>query len=253
MDHQDHDIDIPPYASPRQQSRGFDPEMRRIAVIAGGFAVVIVGVALLWGGVHPRLGPVPVIRPPSGPMRTAPKNPGGLQIPGANERIMSGTTASGPPRLAPPPPPPDFSKLAREAASASPPSAPPPATTPATPPLPAPPAPPPAAASASPPMPLPPAANPQSSAPPASSPQSAGSISIQLAALTSKPKADAAWRALLARAPTLLSGRTPDIVTGTVDGRTYYRLRLGGFTTAAAAADFCAKLRTRHVSCYIPK
>lgn len=269
MDHQDYDqdLDIPPYASQRQPSRGFDPEMRRMAIIAGGLAVVIVGVALVWGGVHPRLGPPPVIKPPSGPMRTVPKNPGGLQVPGANEQIMSGTTVSGPPQLAPPPPAPDLSRLAQEAASSQ------------SPPLPSSPPPRPAApemAASEPPLPLPPALPPaKPAAAPASSSSAAaaavqvgkalpkvtppamaehaGPFAVQLAALTSRPKADAAWQTLLARVPDLLAGRKPVVVPGNVKGRTYYRLRLGGFQTAAAAADFCARLKVRHVSCYIPK
>ncbi|ABQ30168.1 SPOR domain-containing protein [Acidiphilium cryptum] len=290
MDRQDYDdeIDIPPYAVRRPPTRGFDPEMRRIALIAGGFAGAIVLVALIWGGVHPRLGPPPVIKPPPGPMRTAPANPGGLQVPGANEQIMSGTTASGPPRLAPPPPQPDFSKLAAEANSAQPkpklaPKMPtaaavqtqPPGAGPVTT-LPPPPVLPPSAAalasgasasaSASA-APAAPATTPATAAAAAPNPQvgkamptiipptqaaSAGPHDIQLGALVSMAKANEAWQILLARVPDLLAGRTPVVVPGTVNGQTFYRLRLGGFASAAAAAAFCDRLKTRHVACYVP-
>ena len=285
MDRQDYDdeIDIPPYAVRRPSTRGFDPEMRRIALIAGGFAGAIVLVALIWGGVHPRLGPPPVIKPPPGPMRTAPVHPGGLQVPGANEQIMSGTKTSGPPQLAPPPPQPDFSKLAAEAnasqpkpnpaakATASAQSLPTGADLAAT--LPPPPLLPPSAAvapGASPPgasAPATPATSPPAAGTTAPNPQigkampaiippkqatSAGPHDIQLGALVSMAKADEAWQILLARVPDLLAGRTPVVMPGTVNGRTFYRLRLGGFSSGAAAAAFCDRLKTRHVACYVP-
>lgn len=273
MERQDYDdeIDIPPYAVRRPPTRGFDPEMRRIALIAGGFAGAIILVALIWGGVHPRLGPPPVIKPALGPMRTAPANPGGLQVPGANEQIMSGTTASGPPHLAPPTPQPDFSKLAAEANSSQPKPAPHPASTAAaasqsrppgaglSPPPPSSAAPASGASASGAAAPATPAAapNPQiGKAMPAIIPPkqaaSAGPHDIQLGALVSMAKADEAWQILLARVPDLLAGRTPVVVPGTVNGRTFYRLRLGGFATATAATTFCDRLKARHVACYVP-
>lgn len=263
QDDYEYEPDLPPYASRRQQSRGFDPEMRRIALIAGGFAVLVVGVALLWGGVHPRLGPPPVIKPQAGPMSTPPKNPGGLQVPGANEQIMSGQVASGPPQLAAPPPPPDFSGLTappqKTPAAAA--SSPPPVAAGTAQALPGPPPPPPTTQSAS-------AANPASppgatattsetgqALPAMTAPRqaaSAGPYAVQLAALTSMPKANEAWQTLVARVPTILANRRPIVVPAQVKGQTYYRLRLGGFASAAAANDFCARLKSRHVSCYVP-
>ena len=287
MDRQDYDdeIDIPPYAVRRPSTRGFDPEMRRIALIAGGFAGAIVLVALIWGGVHPRLGPPPVIKPPPGPMRTAPVHPGGLQVPGANEQIMSGTTSAGPPQLAPPPPQPDFSKLAAEANSSLPKLKPVPkaaastatqsqpanaglvATLPPPPPLPPSAAPASGASPSGAAAPATPATSPSAAGTTAPNPQigkampaiippkqaaSAGPHDIQLGALVSMAKANEAWQILLARVPDLLAGRTPVVVPGTVNGRTFYRLRLGGFASAASAAAFCDRLKTRHVACYVP-
>lgn len=274
MDQQDrdHDLDIPPYASQRHPSRGFDPEMRRMALIAGGLAIVIVGVALIWDGVRPHLGPPPVIKPPAGPMRTVPKNPGGLQVPGANEQIMSGKVASGPPQLAPPPPPPDLSRLAEAAATAAklstpppPPPRPPSAAASALPlPLPPPPSPPgPSPASSPPPQPelqlpvpnpvviMPP--RPAKPPPPPVATGSAEGFTVQLAALGSREQAEQAWRRLRARAPGLLASHTPAIVPGQVKGHTWYRLRLEGFQTRAAAVDLCERLKARHISCYIPR
>jgi cell division septation protein DedD len=256
----DPDIDIPPYASPRLRSRGIDPETKRMAIIAGGLGIGIIVLALLWSGIHTSLGPPPVIKPPAGPMRTLPKNPGGLQVPGAHEQIMSGEVASGPPQLAPSSPQPDFSKLDQEEAAAQPKPA---TTTPAsapmstTPALPLPPPPPPQLAAAAPPAPTPaptpaPATPPATTTTPSAAPTS-GPYAVQLAALTSMAKADEAWQVLVARVPDILGSQKPVVVPGVVHGTTFYRLRLDGFASAQAAGDFCARLKSRGVTCYLPK
>ncbi len=255
----DPNIDIPPYASPRLRSGGVDPATKRMATVAGGLGIAIILLALVWSGVHTGLGPPPVIKPPPGPMRTAPVNPGGLQVPGAHEQIMSGAVASGPPKLAPTPPQPDFAKLDREAkqakAAQTKPVLPHQVQTPATPapqgpsrlaslPLP----PPPVAA-----PPTPPAA---SVLPPMHAPTQAastGPYAVQLAALTSMAKANQAWQTLVARVPDILGSEKPVVVSGMVRGETFYRLRLAGFASASAAAKFCARLKSRGVTCYIPK
>lgn len=256
----DPDIDIPPYASARARSRKIDPETKLMAIIAGGLGIGVIALAMIWSGVHTGLGPPPIIKPPAGPMRTKPTNPGGLQVPGAHERIMSGGVAAGPPQLAPASQQPDFSKLDREAAA----SQPAPAHT-APPAAPAP-APPPAAVAS---LPLPPPGQPSQPAalaplpaaaiaalPPMTAPTqvtTSGAYAVQLAALNSMPKADQAWQTLVARVPDILSTEKPVVVPGVVHGRTFYRLRLDGFATAAAATSFCARLKSRGVTCYIPK
>ncbi|MCW8306106.1 SPOR domain-containing protein [Acidiphilium sp. PA] len=252
---EDPDIDIPPYASPRLRARGVDTETKRMAIIAGGLGVGIIALALIWSGIHTGLGPPPVIKPPAGPMRTAPINPGGLQVPGAHEQIMSGQVASGPPELAPASPAPDFSKLDQEAAAAKP--APPAPLTPKQAP--------PAVASA---LPLPPpapspdhaATTPapagQSILPPITPPTQAtgsGPYAVQLGALDSMAKANQAWQTLVARVPDILGSQKPVVVPGTVHGKVFYRLRLVGFANAAAAGNFCDRLKSRGVTCYIPK
>lgn len=258
----DPDIDIPPYASARMRARGMDRETKRMAIIAGGLGGGIIALALLWSGVHTGLGPPPVITPPAGPMRTRPKNPGGLQVPGAHERIMSGIAASGPPELAPASPAPDFSKLDHEAAAARVKTVatvvkPPPvvASLPLPPPMPVSPGQ--AVAAPSTPAPIVPLPAPAVAAlPPINAPVAAvgsGTFSVQLAALNSMPKADQAWQTLVARVPDILSAEKPVVVPGLVHGRTFYRLRLDGFATNAAAAGFCARLKARGVTCYIPK
>lgn len=116
---------------------GVDPAMRRIAVIAGGISLAVIAAALLWAGVRPggRFGPPPEIAAPPGPMRVAPSNPGGLEVPGANEPILSGQAPNGAPELAPAAQAPDLSAFT----NSSPPL--PPQAGPAPPAVPAPPAP----------------------------------------------------------------------------------------------------------------
>jgi hypothetical protein len=261
---QDPDIDIPPYASPRLRARGFDAETKRMAIIAGGLGIGIIVLALIWSGIHTGLGPPPTIKAPPGPMRTLPTDPGGLQVPGAHEQIMSGEVASGPPELAPAAPAPDFSKLDQEEAAAKRQTAAPTPTTP-TAQTPIAPTQAPTAATA---LPLPPpppqgdqtattAASPTPAIlPPITPPTqatSSGPYAVQLGALTTMAKADQAWQTLVARVPDILGDQKPVVVAGVVRGTTFYRLRLDGFATAAAATGFCDRLKSRGVTCYIPK
>ncbi|MCF3947079.1 SPOR domain-containing protein [Acidiphilium iwatense] len=255
----DPNIDIPPYASPRLRSRGVDSATKRMATVAGGLGIAIILLALVWSGVHTGLGPPPVVKPPPGPMRTAPVNPGGLQVPGAHEQIMSGTTASGPPQLAPTPPPPDFAKLDREAKQAKLAQAKPGRLRPLPPQ--ATPAPRNSSQVASLPLPPPVVATPPAptvapALPPMYAPTQAastGPYAVQLAALTSMAKANQAWQTLVARVPDILDSEKPLVVPGVIRGETFYRLRLAGFASASAAATFCARLKSRGVTCYIPK
>jgi cell division protein FtsN len=262
----DPDIDIPPYASPRLRgARGFGPETKRTAIIAGGLGIGIIALALLWSGIHTGLGPPPIIKAPPGPMRTVPTNPGGLQVPGANEQIMSGRVSSGPPELAPAAQAPDFSKLDQEEAAANAPAVTPSQPMPAAPrasPTPAAittttttlPLPPPAPANDTVTSPTAPAA--QSILPPMTAPTQtthSGPYAVQLGALNTMAKADQAWQTLVARVPDILGIQKPVVVAGVVRGETFYRLRLDGFASAKDADSFCTRLQSRGVKCYIPK
>jgi hypothetical protein len=87
--------------------------MRRIAIGAGGISVLIIGVALAWSGVRPRIGfgPPPEISAPATPLRVAPTDPGGLTVPEANVPIMSGETSTAAPQISAPAAPPDIAQL----------------------------------------------------------------------------------------------------------------------------------------------
>ena len=264
----DDDLDMPPYANPQLRERRMDAATRRITVIAGGLGIGVILVAILWNGLDAGLGPPPVAKPPAGPMRSIPANRGGLQVPGANEPILSGAPPTKP-QLAPAPPSPDLAPLeatnspkARASSTAS-------ATLPALPlpalplpalPLPALPLPPPREPTAA----LPNGGHPNVASPnvapssvlapaalPAAKPVATGPASAQLAALPSQAGAMQAWQTLVARVPTLLGTLTPSIVPAQVHGQTYYQVRLN-FASRPDAAAFCARLHTRSVPCYVP-
>lgn len=270
------DIEIPPYAAKQPARRGLDPAIRRMVIVAAAIAALLIAVTLIWTGIHPRFGPVPIIAPPSQPMRTAPANPGGLQVPGAQQQIMSGVAPSGPPKLAQGAELPDFAKLhaqvvaagrkhpAKQAPAAPRAAAVMPrqrvavkaaATVPSVPQdaalaLPFPPAAPTRQPNAT-------AAPATASTPSAQAPlnvaSSAGPHAVQFAALTSRKDAMTAWHRLNARVPALFQGKTPVVVPGSVNGNMYYRLRVGGFATSGAARDFCAKAKAKGISCYVPR
>ncbi len=113
----------------RRYSEPVDPAVKRIVFAAGGVTVVVIAVALFWGGVRGAgFGPPPVILPPSTPLRVAPADPGGLTVPEANVPIMSGDNVPAPASLAPAPAAPDITQLDQSAGLTPPvPPAPPPA------------------------------------------------------------------------------------------------------------------------------
>lgn len=287
----DEDLEIPPYAHPQLREQRMDDATRRIILIAAGLGIGVILLAIGWNGLHAGLGPPPVVKPLATPMRTIPANRGGLQVPGANEPILSGAPPA-PPHLAPPPPPPDLAPLetaqpkdiqapTRAGAAPVPLALPlPPArapNAPATAPqatlstkiissnqlsaVSTPNASKPLVAAPTGPSPTPSASTPPASTPPASTriaagpkapmPVPDGPASVQLAALPSHAGAMQAWQTLVARIPTILGGLTPYIVSGQVHGQTYYRVRLN-FSSPAEAAKFCAKLHARGIPCYQP-
>jgi hypothetical protein len=124
------DLGVPPppgYRSIRQREAA-RAGTRRIVIVAGvlGVGLVTAGAALEYAS-H-RSHAIPVIEADSRPLRVKPENPGGMQIAGVGESILSGQTAAATPEsLAPPPETPDPNGLrqqeqairAREAAQAA--------------------------------------------------------------------------------------------------------------------------------------
>ncbi|OYV44141.1 MAG: hypothetical protein B7Z75_05400 [Acidocella sp. 20-57-95] len=208
--------------------------MKRMVIAAGGISVAVIGVALVWSGVRPRMGfgPPPEIAAPTTPLREAPADPGGLTVPGANEPIMSGAASSGPATLAPDAPQPDIQQLQAVSASV------------------APAAPGPGAAGAAPAAPsiVPATALP---VPVASAPAPAGPTQVQLAATADSAGAHQVWAHLNAKYPTLLAGKKPVFVPAIVNGNNIWRLRVGGFADQQAARDFCAQLTAKGAACTV--
>jgi hypothetical protein len=203
-----------------------DQAIRKMVLGAGGVSVLLIVVAMLWGGVHATgFGPPPVIAPPPGPLRVAPLDPGGLTVPGADQQIMSGDASVASPQLAPATPPPDIAQLDQAAGLNQP--APAPSATPA-----------PA-----------PAAAPTPAAPVAA--QASGPAQVQLAATADEPGAQSVWDALKHKMPDLLAGKSPVILPAVVNGKSVWRLRVGGFATPAAAQTFCAAVVAKGAACAV--
>ncbi len=223
----DPDQNIPEYSYQARKRQSVDPAMRRIVLAAGGISVVIIGVALVWSGVRPRIGfgPPPEIAAPDVPLRVAPLDPGGLTVPGANEPIMSGNVSSGPATLAPEAPQPDIQQFQPIA-----PAAPPPASVATT-------APSAALPNAAPAAPL-------SAAP-------SGPAQVQLAATANSAGAHQVWAHLLAKYPPLLKDKTPIFIPAIVNGNNVWRLRVGGFADQQAARTFCADLAAKGAACTV--
>ncbi len=251
----------PAYRVPR--AGRMDPATKRLAVIAaglGGALFVVVGAWSTLGGEHS--GPVPVIAPPAGPLRVRPDNPGGLKV--ANDTILSGRLSdAGGDKLAPGPEAPDPQGLTEPPAPAEPaapmlrtetaPVAGTPAQSapgqnamgaPAHPPVAR--AEPPVAAAHAAPVPAPP---PVKAA--AVSAGAAHGAQVQLAAVPTRQEAEAAWRTLAHR--DALGGHAPSFSQVQVNGKTWWRIRTGGFADEAQARGFCEKLRADGGTCSVAR
>ncbi|WP_158742568.1 SPOR domain-containing protein [Acidisphaera sp. L21] len=248
---------------PQRREPMFDPQMRRMAVIAGGAAVVLAlgigGYAMLGRRTHG----VPVIEADSRPLRVKPDNPGGMQVAGAEEQIMGGSGTGQADAMAPAPevPQPQVLRAQIQAAREAAPPAPPPEV-----PQPqllrqlqtarqAPPqaqpvslASPPAAISAAPEQ--HPIAPPATHAPAAHA-AATGGTEVQLAALETEQAAMNEWHRLEKRLPDVMSAHKPAVMKAERDGKTFYRLRTGGFTDIASATAFCTQLKAKGAGCAI--
>jgi hypothetical protein len=257
------ELEIPPpgYRVGRR-SGGLDPATRRLATIAagiGGALVVLVGIWSMVGGGSTG---VPVVTAPTGAMRAKPANPGGMQVTGANESILGGGDSNGQPTLAPPPETPDLQALQSPppskpvAVTEDGESVPPPGAAVGTG----------TAAAAKPPgaptsvngLPLPPPSPPpirlasaSNTPPPPAAIGTGTATEVQFAALSSKENALSEWGRLQAALPDLLNGRQPLVSKVEVDGRTFWRLRTGGFDNVADATSFCASVRAKGMTCDI--
>lgn len=242
----DPDYDVPEFSyRTRRQTAAFDPTMRRIALGAGGLATLVIVVALVWSGMKPELGfgPPPVITAPPGPLRVVPANPGGLNVPEADEQIMSGDSSNAPAQLAPDSTAPDISAFQPP----PPPAPPPPATVQA------------GAAAGAAPAPTSAASAPDgaSALAPTAAPIPAppipvdNNIQVQLAAAVDPAGPRQSWRQLNSKMPALFAGHAPIYSHANVAGVEFWRLRTGGFTDIAAAHKFCADVKAQGAACTV--
>src|SRR5262249_7873193 len=155
-----------------------------------------------------RSGTVPVLQADNRPIRVKPENPGGMQVSGLNEDILSGTTESKEGKLAPPPEAP-----APQALRAPPPAPPAPAAAPAA-----------VQPVVAKPARAKPVAEPEKRQ--AVAPQT-GKTAVQLAAVRSEDAAKAEWQRLSTRMPDLFGARKPSFNKTERDGQTLWRVRTG--------------------------
>ena len=241
---------------------GMEPNTKRLALIAGGIGgtlLLLVGAYSMSGHRHPA--GVPVVEADSRPLRVKPVNPGGLEVYGSDDSILSGA-AFGKEAMAPLPevPAPQVLKAeeARDAAArlaetqpilALADAAAPQATVPQA-----------AATQATEPASLVvPTARPTPAlpapvartAPPVLAPTFGGATQVQLAALLTEEAAMSEWQRLAHKMPDLLASRRPAVSRTEREGKTFFRLRTGGFTDVAQATTFCQHVREKGVGCSI--
>ncbi|HEV2161685.1 MAG TPA: SPOR domain-containing protein [Stellaceae bacterium] len=223
-------------------------------------------------------GPLPVIGPGDEPIKEAPKQPGGMQVPDQDKVILNGPAAQ--PRveqILPPPPAPLPSPATPPAIVQTPPPQPPapPVAAAAPPPPAAPNTPPPVSAAASspapqaapvtsPPPPPPPsrpasivAANPPAtSTAPVSGEQVPPALAghgwfVQLGAVSSTAAAQAEWTRLKRAQADLLASLSANAVRVERGGGVIYRIEAGPLADANAASRLCRSLQQRHVACIV--
>ena len=231
----------PTYRVPRR--RLLDDGTRRLAIIAGGLGAALLAVVGVWSlsGSRPAAR-IPVIEADSRPVRVKPENPGGMQLAGSNDEILSGDISPQNGKLAPAPEMPKPEALrqaaAPKAAAAAAPVGAPPAALANAPALPVPPTPK-----------AVPAAKPEASASPARVAQLP--LGVQLGALDSESDAKAEWSRLSRKMPDVLRGHSPAVMKAELDGRTVWRLRTGGFADPGQATAFCERVRAKGAGCSV--
>jgi hypothetical protein len=242
-------IPSPTYRIPRHH-RGMDPLTKRLALISCGLGGALVLVVGGWSMLSHQRTAVPVVQAESGPIRVKPANPGGMQIAGANDDILSGgVSSSGDDKLAPAPEKPDPQALRPPLPSAA---APPPVV--AAPFAASPLAPAPVTAVAAAPVETKPVAPPDkrvAAVVPDHAPPAAKDTFVQLAAVRSEADAKSEWDRLSKRMPDLFGQRRPAISKIDRDGHALWRVRTGGFTDVAQAKDFCERVRAKGSGCSV--
>jgi septal ring-binding cell division protein DamX len=72
---------------------------------------------------------------------------------------------------------------------------------------------------------------------------------VQIAATSSEATANSEWTKMLKAYPDLLKGGEKSIQQADVDGKTFYRLRVGSFASKADAIAFCVAFKAKGGNC----
>ena len=201
--------------------RGISARKMLVALVMVLLAGAVVGGTFFWiGRRDPAITGAPeLIKAPSGPYKTRPDNPGGLDVAGESETAYSTSAGEDPDAAL------DVAKL--------PGGAPPPAPEPGE--------------AATPPKTLPPKET-KEPAPDDAAPATPSGPTVQLGAYASTVKADTAWSMLSGRFSEVAALRK-SIVTATVNGKPVHRLRAAGSSDQIRAA--CAALKAAGESCLV--
>ncbi len=233
------------YRVPRPRE-GMDPNTKKLALIAAGIGGTLLVLFAAWSFTGPRRTGVPVVEADIRPLREKPANAGGMQVAGKDETILSGKS-EGQAALAPASEAPAPQALKPVVVAAAPVVAPNVATAPVATPAPtvATPAPArPAVVASAPPKAAPVVAPAVAKPAPVVAPAGHGA-QIQLAAVGTEQAALSEWQRLERKMPDLLGGRKPVVSKIERDGKTFWRLRTGGFADATAAKNFCEQVKTK--------
>jgi cell division septation protein DedD len=230
-------IPSPTYRVPRHR-RGMDPLTKRLVVISCGLGAAMLVVVGSWSMLNRHSGTIPVVEAVNGPMKVKPANPGGMQIAGANDDVLSGDGKGADGKLAPPPETPAPQALRAPPAPVAAPPAPAPAALPAI------------AAAPVKPVDTKPTATPDKHVAAAAAPSGKDTL-VQLAAVRSETDAKSTWERLTKRMPDLLGQHRPAFSKVDHDGRTLWRVRTGGFADITQAKDFCGRVRAKGESCTV--
>lgn len=225
----------PVRSSYRARRPGMDRGTKYLLVTAVGLGgLLLVGVAswALIGGGHPAV--VPVIEADSRPIRVKPENAGGLQVVGADDQVMGGHGSSSH-SMAPAAEVPAAQALRAQMPPQPTPSQPAPTAEPV-------------ASPALPTVAQPPLIQAQAAR---QAPSPVTGTLVQLAAVGSEEVAQSEWQRLAKRMPDLLGDRRPVVQRFDRDGRTVWRVRIGGFADTADATAFCARVRMKGGACSI--
>lgn len=239
---EDLDIPFPNHASAiggrfgRQAEDSMDPQVKRMAMVAGGLVAGLLLLVGAWSAIGHRSTGIPVVDADPRPVREKPIDQGGTAAI-ADESIMSGEK-EGKAVVAAGPEAPAIAALKATQPAQPPAAAAPQATAPA------------AQAPATSAQPAPPAAKSAAPATPAQPTPAAGTqTQVQLAALETEQAAMAEWQRLAKKYPDLFANRRPAVSRTEHDGKTFWRLRTGGFADMAAATSFCTQLKAKGGAC----